>query len=624
MDIPVLEVKDLKTYFRTQRGIAKAVDGVSFSIPEGSTFALVGESGCGKSLTALSIIQLVPGPSGFQAGGEILLKGRPITRLTEHGKREIRGNKVSMIFQEPMTSLNPVFTVGYQTAETIRLHRKKSAAEARAAAIEMFGKVGLPEPQALFDEYPHRLSGGMRQRVMIAMALACKPDLLIADEPTTALDVTIQDQIIRLIKELKDSMKMAVLLITHNLALVYRNAENVCVMYAGKVAEMTSTDELFRNPMHPYTVKLLRSMPGYEKRGLMLDTIPGSVPPATNYPVGCRFAGRCPREMAGCATIKPALAERAAGHFVSCHLHDSSFMSKPCSKPIMCEPDKVPPAPALNAIKKPLLDVRNLKTYYTVRKGLFKRVKGYVRAVDGIDLSVRKGMTLALVGESGCGKTTAGKSIIRLIRPDSGEIVFNGENIASLGERALRPMRSRAQIIFQDPYSSLNPRMMIKDAIEEGLKTLKPDLDRAARLDKTARVLERVGLAPEMMHRYPHEFSGGQRQRIGIARALAVDPEFIICDEAVSALDVSVQAQILNLLKSIQRESGISYLFITHDLAVVEYIADEIAVMYMGKIVERGTTDAVFSNPVHNYTKKLLSAIPTLPPGMSWKLPGKM
>ncbi len=623
MDVPVIEVKDLKTYFRTARGIARAVDGVSFSIPKGGTFALVGESGCGKSLTALSIIQLVPEPAGFHAGGEIFLNGREITKLPEREKRELRGNKISMIFQEPMTSLNPVFTVGYQTVETIRLHQKKSAPEAKAAALEMFAKVGLPEPEALFDEYPHRLSGGMRQRVMIAMALACRPDLLIADEPTTALDVTIQDQIIRLIKDLKDSMRMAVLLITHNLALVYRNAENVCVMYAGKVAEMSPTEELFRNPMHPYTVKLLRSIPGYEKRGLMLDTIPGSVPPATGYPAGCRFSGRCPREMEGCASIEPELVERAPGHLVSCHLHDPEFMSKPYSKPLKHEPDKLPPVPGPIAEKTPLLDVRNLKTYYPVRKGLLKRVRGYVKAVDGIDLTIAKGMTLALVGESGCGKTTAGKSIIRLIRPDDGEIVFKGTDIFGLSERALKPMRSKAQIIFQDPYSSLNPRLMVRDTIEEGLKTLKPGMGRPARLERIAQVLERVGLTPEMMYRYPHEFSGGQRQRIGIARALAVDPEFIVCDEAVSALDVSVQAQILNLLKSIQRDTGISYLFITHDLAVVEYIADEVAVMYMGHIVERGNTEAIFSNPTHDYTKKLLNAIPKLPPGMTWKLPGK-
>ncbi|MDO8426363.1 MAG: ABC transporter ATP-binding protein [Deltaproteobacteria bacterium] len=625
MPEPVIEIKDLKTYFKTPKGVSKAVDGVSFSIPKGGTFALVGESGCGKSVTALSIIQLVPEPAGYIAGGEIILNGKDIIHLSEREKREIRGNKVSMIFQEPMTSLNPVFTVGGQTAETIMLHQGKTKAEAKAAAIEMFEKVGLPGPAELFYEYPHRLSGGMRQRVMIAIALACRPDLLIADEPTTALDVTIQDQIIKLIKELKESMGTAVLLITHNLALVYQNAETVGVMYAGKLAELAPAKALFRNPMHPYTVKLLRSIPGQEKRGKALDTITGTVPPATSYPVGCHFSGRCPREMEGCAAIEPLLIERAKGHFVSCHLHDPDFMDKPYSRPLRHEPDVMPPLSIPHDKRETLLEVKNLKTYYPIRKGLLKRVTGHVKAVDGIDLTVKKGSTLALVGESGCGKTTAGKSIIQLIRPTSGEIIFKGNDLTRIDEKGLKPLRSLMQIIFQDPYSSLNPRLTVKDTIEEGIRALKPGMDKTARLKKITEVLERVGLTPEMMWRYPHEFSGGQRQRIGIARALAVDPEFMVCDEAVSALDVSVQAQILNLLKSIQRDFGLSFLFITHDLAVVEYIADEVAVMYGGKIVELGTTEEIFSSPRHDYTKKLLSAIPRLDPGLisAWRLPDR-
>ncbi|MBI5492909.1 MAG: ABC transporter ATP-binding protein [Deltaproteobacteria bacterium] len=619
----VIEIKGLKTWFKTPKGVSKAVDGVSFSIPKGGTFALVGESGCGKSVTALSIIQLIPEPAGYIAGGNIILNNRDIVPLSEREKRDIRGNNISMIFQEPMTSLNPVFTVGDQIVETIMLHQGKSGAEAKAAAIEMFEKVGLPDPAGIFYEYPHRLSGGMRQRVMIAIALACRPDLLIADEPTTALDVTIQDQIIKLIKELQAEMGTAVLLITHNLALVYQNAETVGVMYAGKMAELAPAKALFRDPMHPYTVKLLRSIPGQEKRGKALDTIRGTVPPATSYPAGCHFSGRCPREMEGCAAIEPPLAERAPGHFAACHLHDPEFMAKPWSKPLRHEPDAMPPLSVPHDKRERLLEVKNLKTHYPVRKGLLKRVVGHVKAVDGIDLVVRKGSTLALVGESGCGKTTAGKSIIQLIRPTSGEIVFKGRELTRVKESELKPVRSLMQIIFQDPYSSLNPRLTIKDTIEEGVRALKTGLDKKGRLDKVTEVLERVGLTADMMWRYPHEFSGGQRQRIGIARALAVDPEFIVCDEAVSALDVSVQAQILNLLKSIQRDFGLSFLFITHDLAVVEYIADEVAVMYAGKIVERGTTEEIFSNPRHDYTKKLLSAIPRLDPGLvsAWKLP---
>lgn len=625
METPTLKVENLKTFFKTPRGLSKPVDGVSFEIPKGSTFALVGESGCGKSVTALSVIQLVPEPAGFIAGGRILLNGEDIVPLGEKEKRQIRGNKISMIFQEPMTSLNPVFTIGSQVVETITLHQGKSKEEAKRAAIEMLARVGLPEPERLFGEYPHTLSGGQRQRVMIAMALACKPDLLIADEPTTALDVTIQDQILRLIRELKNSLGSSVLLITHNMALVYRNADFVGVMYAGKLVETAPAKALFKNPLHPYTIKLLRSIPAQEKRGLLLDTIPGTVPQATDYPEGCHFSGRCPREMLGCATIEPPLVQRGLEHGVACHLHDADFMSKPHSKAL------TQPEDALAAISSPhqgretVLEVRGLKTWYPVRKGLLKRVRGHVKAVDGIDLSVKKGSTLALVGESGCGKTTAGKSILRLMKPTAGEILFKGVDLMKLGARELREHRALMQIIFQDPYSSLNPRLTVKETIEEGLKALKPAMSRDERAKKTASVLQRVGLSPEMAARYPHEFSGGQRQRIGIARSLAVDPEFIVCDEAVSALDVSVQAQILNLLKSIQRDFGLSFLFITHDLGVVEYMADEVAVMYAGKIVERRPADELFSAPEHEYTKKLLAAIPKIDKTLvaSWKLPGE-
>ncbi|HBG46974.1 MAG TPA: ABC transporter ATP-binding protein [Deltaproteobacteria bacterium] len=624
LSTPVLEVKGLKTYFKTPRGIARAVDGVSFEIPRGGTFALVGESGCGKSITALSLIQLVPEPAGFIAGGEVILNGRDIVSLNEREKRDIRGNQVSMIFQEPMTSLNPVFTIGDQIMETIVLHQERNRNAAKKLAIEMLKKVHLPNPERIFNEYPHRLSGGQRQRVMIAMALSCRPDLLIADEPTTALDVTIQEEILGLIRELKSSMGTAVLLITHNMALVYRNADMVGVMYAGKLVELATTKDLFRNPLHPYTIKLLRSIPGQEKRGKALDTIAGAVPSATAYAKGCHFSGRCPREMEGCAGIEPPLAEWKPGQRAACHLYDPGFMSQPYSKPLRQEPDVMPVLTTPPAEREVLLEVKGLKTWYPVRKGLLKRVAGHVKAVDGIDLAIKKGSTLALVGESGCGKTTAGKSIVQLIRPTAGEILFKGRDLTKLKERRLKPYRSALQIIFQDPYSSLNPRLTVKETIEEGLRAVKPGMKKEERNEKIAAVLGRVGLSPEMMARYPHEFSGGQRQRIGIARALAVDPEFIVCDEAVSALDVSVQAQILNLLKSIQRDFGLSFLFITHDLGVVEYIADEVAVMFAGEIVERGSTSEIFSEPKHEYTKKLLSAVPRIDTSLTelWRLPG--
>ena len=612
MQGPILEIKGLRTYFNTPAGVARAVDGISFTIERGETFALVGESGCGKSVTALSVIQLIPGPAGYVADGEILLNNKDIITLTEREKRALRGNSVSMIFQEPMTSLNPVFTIGAQIIETIRLHQKKNAVEAKATAIEMLEKVGLPEPEKIYNDYPHSLSGGMRQRVMIAIALACRPGLLIADEPTTALDVTIQAQILELMRELQRELGTAILLITHNMALVYRNAEQVAVMYAGKIVEQAETKKLFRDPMHPYTIQLLRAIPERELRGRPLETIKGTVPSATEFPTGCRFAGRCPREMKGCADTEPLLKEHKPGHLSACLLYDKDFMDGPLSKNLAEEPPEITPIGVYAPEHPVLLKVKGLKKHFPIRKGLLKREVGRMRAVDGIDLTIHKGKTLALVGESGCGKTTAGKSIIQLIRPTAGEVIFDGIDLTGLSERELLPYRSKIQIIFQDPYSSLNPRMMVGELIEEGLRSLCPSLNKAEREAKIKETLERVGLTANMVLRYPHEFSGGQRQRIGIARVLAVDPEFIVCDEAVSALDVSVQAQILNLLKSIQKDFGISYLFITHDLGVVEYIADEVAVMHKGVIVERGSVDEIFTNPKDPYTKKLLSAVPRI------------
>ncbi|MDH4227988.1 MAG: ABC transporter ATP-binding protein [Deltaproteobacteria bacterium] len=610
---PVIEVKNLKTHFDTPFGTARAVDGVSFDIAKGETFAIVGESGCGKSMTALSIIQLVPEPSGKIAEGEILLNGKEITRLTEAEKRDIRGASISMIFQEPMTSLNPVFTIGEQIAEAIRLHQGKNKDEARKIAIEMLGKVRMRNPDTLYNEYPHRLSGGMRQRVMIAMALSCRPDLLIADEPTTALDVTIQEEILKLIAELKKELGMAVLLITHNMALVKQNAARVAVMYAGKIVELAPVENVFKRPLHPYTVKLLNSMPAAVKRGKALDTIPGTVPASTDYGAGCRFAGRCDKEMAGCRAAEPLLLEVEAGHTAACHLFDKEFMASDKARPVGVTEKTEPPKPAAAATsKETILDIQGLKQHFPIKKGFLKRTKGHVKAVDGIDISVRKGSTLALVGESGCGKTTAGKSILRLIEPTGGKILFGNTDISALAKNELRNFRSKIQIIFQDPYSSLNPRMTAGDIIAEGIRSLKPGLSNDETERKIDSVLSLVGLTADAKGRYPHEFSGGQRQRIGIARVLAVDPEFIICDEATSALDVSVQAQILNLLKSIQRELGISFLFITHDLGVVEYIADEVAIMQDGRIVEHGTVEEIFSSPQNEYTKKLLAAVPRL------------
>lgn len=624
---PLLRVDNLKTYFRTAEavdsrnpdtsGLARAVDGVSFEIQHNEIFAIVGESGCGKSVTALSISQLVPQPAGFIAGGEIHYKGRETTRLPEVEKRKLRGNEIAMIFQEPMTSLNPVFTVGNQILEAIQQHQKIGGAAAKNAAIEMLDLVGIPEPARRFDEYPHQLSGGMRQRVMIAIALSCRPGLLIADEPTTALDVTIQAQILDLIKNLQREFGMAVLLITHDLGVVSEMADRVAVMYAGKIVETSDWSTLYHNPRHPYTTKLLDSLPSRQKRGDALQTIQGRVPQATRYPDGCRFADRCPQVMVGCDTVLPPLIEIDANHYTACHLYNPDFnrtdqtAEVATSIPITAAPS---PIPEPDNTGEPFVQVDSLRVHFPIVKGILKRTVGYVYAVDGVSLTIPKGRTLALVGESGCGKTTLGKAVLRLGVPIQGEIRYDDVDLAGLSRSELHPYRRKLQIIFQDPYSSLNPRAMVGRTIQEGMITHGIGENRSEREDRVRELMQRVGLSPDMVNRYPHEFSGGQRQRIGIARCLAVEPEFIVCDEATSALDVSVQAQILNLLKELQDDLDLTYLFITHNLSVVEYLADEVAVMYLGRIVERGTTEEIFDQPKHPYTRALLSAVPKIDP----------
>ncbi|MBI1922701.1 dipeptide ABC transporter ATP-binding protein, partial [Candidatus Poribacteria bacterium] len=612
MTEPLLRVNNLKTYFRTAEGLAHAVDGVSFEMQRDEIFAIVGESGCGKSVTALSIIQLVPQPAGFIAGGEVYYKGQEITRLPEVEKRRIRGNEIAMIFQEPMTSLNPVFTIGYQLLEVIQRHQGIRGKSARDAAIEMLDLVGIPDPVKRFEEYPHQLSGGMKQRVMIAIALSCRPGLLIADEPTTALDVTIQTGILQLIKQLQQEFGMAVLLITHDLGVVSEMADRVAVMYAGKIVETSDWKTLYRNPRHPYTIKLLESLPSRQKRGDVLQTIKGRVPKATQYPDGCRFAERCPSVMSGCDTLLPPLIEIETGHHAACHLYNPNFHSVAAEQDEGREEWKEgrrlterrkdgrkvtsqvsrftphPPTPLSTSLWRggqggearftqyaprasqgsPLIQVSNLRVHFPIVKGILKRTVGYVYAVDGVDVTIHKGKTLALVGESGCGKTTLGKAILRLGVPVVGEIRYDGVNLAQLSRSALHPYRRRLQIIFQDPYSSLNPRMMVGNIIQEGMITHGIGSTPKDREIRVRDLMQRVGLSPDMTDRYPHEFSGGQRQRIGIARCLAVNPEFIVCDEATSALDVSVQAQILNLLKELQREFNLTYLFITHNLSV--------------------------------------------------------
>jgi peptide/nickel transport system ATP-binding protein len=610
----VLSVKDLKTHFRTPGGIARAVDGISFDIHAGETFALVGESGCGKSVTALSIMQLVQKPAGFTPQGVIDYKGTDILRIPEYRKREFRGNEISMIFQEPMTSLNPVLTVGSQIVEVIERHQQVSREDASRQAIEMLDLVKIPEARQRFSDYPHQLSGGMKQRVMIAIALACRPGLLIADEPTTALDVTIQEQILSLIRDLQSEFGTAVLLITHDLGVVSENADRIGVMYAGKIVEETTRDQLFRNPAHPYAVKLLQSLPSRQISGKALQTIEGRVPAATQFPEGCRFADRCHKDIAACRTWEPSLLELEPDHRAACIHYDSDQVEATLTPTDMMDSAASRPRAANSEESDNLVSIQNLQVWYPIKKGIFQKTVGHVRAVDGVDMDIPRGKTVALVGESGCGKTSLGKSLLRLAEPTGGRVLYEGTDLAALSRNELKPFRSKLQIVFQDPFGSLNPRMMVGEILSEGMEVHGIGENRQDRIDLSADLLNRVGLAPDMVGRYPHEFSGGQRQRIGIARALAVNPEFIVCDEPTSALDVSVQAQIINLLEELQADLDLTYLLITHDLSVVEYIADEVAVMYLGKIVERGTRAEIFNDPKHPYTRALLSAVPQTDP----------
>ena len=606
-DSALLQIRELKAYFRTGAGLARAVDGVTFDIRRGETFALVGESGCGKSVTALAILRLLQQPAGHIAGGSILFEGRDLARLTNLEMRQIRGNRISMIFQEPMTALNPVFTIGRQIAEVLELHQGMDAQQARRRSVELLERVGIPDAARRANEYPHQLSGGQRQRVMIAMAIGCKPALLIADEPTTALDVTVQAQVFALMKELVHDEGTAILLITHDMGVVYENAERVAVMYAGRIVEEAPRAALFERPSHPYTRLLMRSMPSRSVRGRRLATIEGVVPLPTEFPPGCRFANRCPHVMPRCRAESPSDFAVDPQHRSACWLLESSATLAATAV------DETPVAAdsSVDASAR-RIEIRDLKIHFPIRKGLLKRVIARVHAVDGVDLHVLKGETLALVGESGCGKTTVGKGIVRLVDVTGGSIRFHGAELVGMPRPALKPYRQRIQIIFQDPQSSLNPRMMDGDAMLEGMETHAIGADEKDRRHRVATLLEKVGLRPDMAQRYPHEFSGGQRQRIGLARALAVEPELIVCDEATSSLDVSVQAQALNLLKDLQRDMGLSYLFITHDMSVVQYLADRVAVMYLGRIVEEGTAMELFANPRHPYTQALLSAVPQI------------
>ncbi|MEW5966029.1 MAG: ABC transporter ATP-binding protein [Pseudomonadota bacterium] len=591
---PLLQVEGLVTDI----GGARVVDGVSFEIAAGETYALLGESGCGKSMTALSLMRLLP-DGGHVAAGSVILDGTDVRALPESEMRDVRGGGMAMIFQEPMLALNPVITVGQQIIEVLARHRGLSGQAARDAARALLDAVGVPDVARRLDSYPFELSGGLRQRAMIAMALAGEPKLLIADEPTTALDVTIQAQVLELLRRLKAERRMGMLLITHDLGVVAENADRVGVMYAGELVEAGTRDAFFASPQHPYSRMLFEALPRPGDGG-RLTTIPGQVPRLDAAFTGCRFAPRCPHAQARCRTESPDWQTLGAQR-VRCHFAGSLPATTARS------------AGAQRAVQAaaPLLQVDGLKVHFPIRRGLFQRTVGQVRAVDDVALAIEAGRTLALVGESGCGKTTVGKALLHLIEPTAGRIVLDGEPVAAGG---LAKLRRQAQMVFQDPFSSLNPRMRVADILLEGMDALNVGIP-GERRDAVARLLAQVGLPDDAGSRYPHAFSGGQRQRIAIARALAVSPRLVICDEPTSALDVSVQAQILNLLRDLQDALGLAYLFITHNLAVVEYLAHEVAVMYLGRIVEHGPAADVLRAPRHPYTQALVSAVPRLEPG---------
>lgn len=602
---PLLEVEQLVVRLR---GGPAIVDGISFRINPGETFALLGESGCGKSMSALALMRLLPDGVAHD-GGTARMEGLQLFEMSEREMRRVRGGRIAMIFQEPGLSLNPVMTVDAQIAEVLALHRALLGADAHRECIRLLDQVGIPDAVRRMNEYPFQLSGGMKQRVMIAMALAGQPKLLIADEPTTALDVTIQAQVLQLLRETQEQSGMALLLITHDLGVVAENAHRVGVMYAGQIVEQASRAQLFAHPLHPYTQKLFAAMPDAIRAGQPLSAIPGSVPPLGSIGQGCRFAPRCERAWALCHTQTPEWTVVEDGRGVRCHLYLEPVAGSllPVAKSERPEDRQVQSGCKLPATSNQLLQVDDLQVHFPIRKGLLQRVVGQVKAVDGVSLSIPEARTLALVGESGCGKTTLGKALMRLIPATVGSVHFAGNELIGT-----KTSRAALQMVFQDPYASLNPKMRVAEILEEGMSALHIGADSAARQSHIDELLQRVGLALDSKWRYPHEFSGGQRQRIAIARALAVSPRLLICDEPTSALDVSVQAQILNLLKSLQDELGLSYLFITHNLAVVEYLAHEVCVMYLGRIVERGTTAEVMRSPKHPYTQALLSAVPRI------------
>jgi peptide/nickel transport system ATP-binding protein len=607
----VLDVRDLQTQFFTDAGIVRAVDGVTFSVAAGETLGIVGESGSGKSVTALSLMRLLEEPARI-GGGEVRFQGRDVLAMNPDELRALRGDGVAMVFQDPMTSLNPVLRIARQLVETMRAHGRFSAEQATTRAISLLGRMGITAPERAINSYPHQFSGGMRQRVMLAMGFSNEPALLIADEPTTALDVTIQAQILDLIVELNRDFGAAIILISHALGVIANVCQRVIVMYAGEVVEEGPTGQVLADPRHPYTWALINAVPRIDRHlpgTRRLTTIEGAPPDPLAIPSGCRFAARCPFRIARCDE-HPALIASVPGRKARCWVTQSGDRLPPPMTARAAAAVGSLPEPSQTAIAEPLLKVRGLVKHFPLRRdGLFGARK-VVRAVDGVDLEVAAGETVGVVGESGCGKSTFARLVVRIHAPTAGSIRFAGEEIAQASASAIRPLRRRMQMVFQDPYASLNPRMTVGDILSEPIRFHRLTGSERETGQRVEELLAAVGLNPGMAARYPHEFSGGQRQRISIARALALRPEFIIADEPISSLDVNIQAQIINLLIDLQERFRLTYLFIAHDLAVIRHISDRIAVFYLGKVVEIAPAEDLFTASLHPYTRYLISAVP--------------
>jgi peptide/nickel transport system ATP-binding protein len=607
---PVLSVRDLVIEVPSDQGVTRLVDGATFDVFPHEVFGLVGESGSGKSMTMLAVMGLLPDPVRLTSG-QVILRGQSLTDLSFEQMRKIRGKSMSMVFQDPMTSLNPVLRVGAQIAETVQLHNPEmSSVQVRARVVELLNLVNIPDPERRYQQYPNEFSGGMRQRVMIAIAMANNPDLLIADEPTTALDVTIQAQVMKVLAGVRAKTGAAMVLITHDLGLVAETANRVAVMYGGRMMERAPVDPIFGQPRHPYTVGLISSLPRLDRNVAELYSIPGQVPNLAKRPPGCVFHPRCAMSngRTACRELLPEFRQAGPDHRSACHFAEEvADWSRETSAALANEASQERVRSERDA-RPPVLRIERLSKDFAIR-----RQKGWghdkLKAVRDVSLSLASGRTLGLVGESGCGKSTLGRLILRLIDPSEGKIWLKDADVTTMKPSLLRPKRKELQVVFQDPYASLDPRMTIHEVIAEPLRI--NGRYSAARINE---LLQHVGLSPEVARRRPPEFSGGQRQRIAIARALALGPDIMILDEAVSALDVSIQAQVINLLKSLQRELGLSYLFISHDLSVVQHISDDVAVMYLGKLIEFGSRDQVFGSPAHPYTQALLSAIPAPDP----------